>query len=422
MRALIVPLLIGAAVVTSALVDGLPPVRGDAQVAEGSATDPKRYAPSVAAAFQDESYAPQATATLRFFNGAPTAQLQLFRAGPERRRTFDDNEMLGVPVTQAREIGSVDAGSIVRVRIGSWPSGVYFARLTAGDGRIGFAPFVLRPSELGEHRVAVVMPTFTWQAYNRRDDDGDGVGDSWYADPSEDFARLYRPHLNRGVPYHFRTYDRPFLAWLVKHRKRVDFLADSDLDAVGDGASLVRAYDLVVFPGHHEYVTENEYDAIEAYRDRGGNLAFLSANNLFYRVVKHGPLLERTQKWRDLGRPEAALVGVQYIAWKRAFGRYVVRDVPAARWLFRSTGLEPGDTFGHGGIEIDAVAPSSPRSVQVVARIRDVFGPGLHAEMTVYRTRAGATVFAAGAFTLGGAALSPQVSQIVENLWKRLAR
>jgi hypothetical protein len=68
----------------------------------------------------------------------------------------------------------------VTVRIGDWPSGLYFARLVAADGGVGFAPFVVRPRSLGEHPVAVALPTLTWQAYNLRDEDGAGEGDSWY--------------------------------------------------------------------------------------------------------------------------------------------------------------------------------------------------------------------------------------------------
>ena len=49
---------------------------------------------------------------------------------------------------------------------------------TAAGARVGYAPFVLRPNRLGEHRVAVVMPTQTWQAYNFRDDNGDGQPDT----------------------------------------------------------------------------------------------------------------------------------------------------------------------------------------------------------------------------------------------------
>jgi hypothetical protein len=42
------------------------------------------------------------------------------------------------------------------------------------------------------------------------------------------------------------------------------------------------------------------------------------------------------------------------------------------------------------------------------------------AQMTYYETSRGAKVFAAGAFTLGGAALWPDVSRALKNLWARL--
>ena len=63
-------------------------------------------------------------------------------------------------------------------------------------------------------------------------------------------------------------------------------LAQSDLEAAAGPSTLANAYDLIVFPGHHEYVTTREYDLVEGYRDRGGNLLFLSANNFFWQVVR----------------------------------------------------------------------------------------------------------------------------------------
>ena len=71
------------------------------------------------------------------------------------------------------------------------------------------------------------------------------------------------PFLNRGVPPHFRNYDLHFLHWLSRSGKRVDFLSQAELDARDSSAALHRAYDALVFPGHHEYVTESEYDNVE---------------------------------------------------------------------------------------------------------------------------------------------------------------
>ena len=41
----------------------------------------------------------------------------------------------------------------------------------------------------------------------------------------------------------------------------------------------------MIFSGHEEYVTQQIYDVVQRYRDLGGNLAFLSANNFFRHVV-----------------------------------------------------------------------------------------------------------------------------------------
>jgi hypothetical protein len=382
--------------------------------------DSKR--PKVEASFPRESYGPRSKAHLIFVSRAKGVTLQFFRAGTEARRPRASDVMLGSSVSGLRRLGRVWPHRTVSVRIGNWPSGVYFARLTARGGRIGFAPFVLRPRRLGEQRVAVVMPTETWQAYNFRDEDGDHVGDTWYADWHRHTVRLGRAFLNRGVPPHYKYYDEPFLRWLEKTGKQVDYLSDAELNRVS-GRELVRDYALIVFPGHHEYVTKHEYDVVTEFRNRGGNLMFLSANNFFWQVRRHGDVMTKTLRWRQLGRPEAALIGVQYRANDRGThrGRWQVRDSAAEPWLFADTGLRDGSLFSSAGIEIDARAPSSPPQTKIVAVIPNIFGRGISANMSYYETRAGAKVFAAGAFSFAAAIWQPPVRQMAENLWARLA-
>jgi hypothetical protein len=378
---------------------------------------------AIEAAFPRESYGPGTTAVLRVWTALDRVEIRLYRVGPERARTVGNKEMQGVPMSARVSFGPIRRHGMVRLELGDWPSGLYFAKLTGGGSRVGFAPFVLRPERLGVHRVAVVLPTHTWQAYNFRDDDGDGRGDTWYADWKRLTARLGRPYLNRGTPPHFRQYDLHFLHWLHRSGKRADILSQSDLDAVDDGRELRRAYDLIVFPGHHEYVTEREYDAVEGYRDLGGSLAFLSANNFFWRIDIKGDAMLRIRKWRDLGRPEASLLGVQYRANDRGERRapWLVRPAPAAVWLFEGIRLEHGNEFGSAGIEIDATTHGSPAGTQVVAEIPNLFGPGFTGQMAYYETRAGAKVFAAGAFSLAGAIREPAVARLVQNLWRTLS-
>jgi hypothetical protein len=322
-----------------------------------------------------------------------------------------------VPVTPRRSV----RGTTVDIPIGDWPSGLYFARVEA-PGRVGFAPFVVAPKRLGESNVAVVLPTRTWQAYNFRDDDRDGDGDTWYATRGHDQAALGRPYLNRGVPPEYRKYDLRFLRWLHQTRRVVDVLSQAELDRA-TGAQLSRAYDLIVFPGHHEYVTTREYDAVEGFRDRGGNLIFLSANNFFWRIDLNGRTMTRVRQWRDLGRPEASLLGVQFIGNDEGEHRapWLVRPSAARSWIFRGVRLRANYAFSDAGIEIDAVAPSSPPGTRILAEIPNLLGPGMTAHMTYYRTPNGAEVFAAGAFTLAGSIRQPAVRRLLTNLWERLA-
>jgi hypothetical protein len=394
----------------------------DPEQFEGRAPTVEELEPAVQAAFPSQSYPAGSTASLVFFNSAAGVTVQILHSGPEGQPTKVHDLMNGVPVTKPVAIGTVRPGRAFTLRLGAWPSGLYVASLHAADGRLGFAPFVLRPRRLGEHRIAVVLPTLTWQAYNLRDDNGDGKGDSWYADWSHKTANLGRPFLSRGVPFGFRAYDLPFLHWLAWHHHDVDVLSDADLIGTSSGDALRRAYRLVVFPGHHEYVTAHEYDVVERYRDLGGNLMFLSANDFFRRVDIHGSTMHLVGLWRDLGRPEAALIGVQYLANDSGEhrGPWIVRRAESLRWLFAGSGLADGGTFASGGIEIDRTAPESPRNVKVLAEIPNLFGHGYTAQMTYYRSARGAQVFAAGAFTLAGSVLQPNVGRMVDNLWRRL--
>jgi len=392
-------------------------------VPEGRAPGDTGLVPAVEAAFQRESYRPGRTARLMIHDHSRQLTIQILDAGPEIDTTASDREMNGVPVTGVKQVRRRAGRQPLAVPIGRWKSGLYFARLEAPDGRIGFAPFVVAPSRIGINRVAVVLPTITWQAYNFRDDDGDGKADSWYAGKRLDTVRMGRAFLDRGVPYGYRFHSG-FLHWLYWTDKHVDFLSQWDLEHVGSPRKLKQAYRLIVFAGHHEYATTREYDLVEGYRDLGGNLMFLSANNYFWRVERHGNVIEKSQRWRDLGRPESALVGVQYIAYQRSPRRpWVVRRTPARRWLLKGTELRPGSPFGRGGVEIDHVTKASPAHTQVVAEIRNVFGQGETAQMTYYETSRGAKVFAAGAFHLTRAVTTDFVVwRLLENVWTRLTR
>jgi hypothetical protein len=383
---------------------------GSGNASSGLTTAPPTDA--VEAAFDRRSYVAGSTAKLRLRGRGSDLRVEIFRAG-----AGSDGPLDGAPVTDADPLAQ--PGASVPVRVGNWPSGLYYARVETPGRGTWYAPFVVRPRRLGTARVAVVLPTNTWQAYNFEDDD------SWYANAAVHTVDLARPFVDAGVPPHYEGYDRGFIRWLASSGAQADFLSDDDLDRVASGDVLAWAYDLIVFPGHEEYVTRHEFDVTERFRDLGGNLAFLSANDFFYEVTKDGDEMHGRTRWRDIGRPEAALVGAQYVDWNHDRYRnlaYRVVDTSAAPWLFRGTSLRDGGRFGTYGIEVDAVAAASPAQTKVLAEIPGIFGPGVDAEMTYYATPSGAKVFSAGVINFGGSALWPQVRTMVGNLWSYLGR
>jgi hypothetical protein len=379
------------------------------------------------AAFTKRSYAPGESAELRLATDARSLRLQVFAYQSPGRPSEQDVRTSGLAKTGPIRIdwsAHRNGPALLRVvRAGDWPSGLYFVRATASDGRVGYAPFIVRPRQLGTQRVAVILATNTWAAYNFEDADGNGWGDSWYVTARQHSVDLERPFLDFGVPFRFKDWDLQFIAWLNRTGHSVDFLSDDDLDRVASGDELARRYDLVVFPGHEEYVTRHEYDVIQRYRDLGGNLAFLAANNLYRRVDRVGHTLVRRAPWRDLGRPESGVVGVQYVGSNNGAVQagYTVTGAASTPWAFAGTGLVDGSVFGRYGIEIDARTAASPRGIQVLARIPSLLSNGRSAEMTYYETPAGAKVFAAGVINFGASLGTPAVDRLLTNVWARLS-
>ena len=379
---------------------------GAGVVALGSAAAPPNpyLRPTFFAVFHATSYPPGALATLRVKTPVRAVDLQILRAGAER--SFAS---VGRPWGPDQHIRFKHTGeNTVRVRLGAWTSGLYFARLTSGVGKeVAYASFVVRPDVPGRHRIAIVLPTYSWQAYNFYDSNNDGRGDSWYVDQRRHSVLLGRPFADDGKPPHYRTQQRGFLRYLVHAGWQADYLTDEDLEQVASGDDLAQRYDLIVFSGHEEYVTPHIYDVTQRYRDLGGNLAFLSADNFFWHVdLKQGKIW-RVRLWRDVGRPEAALIGVQYRGNDRGghTAPYVINNVGGAPWLFAGLDLANGATLGTAkyGIEFDATSPDSPPGTVVLATV----DPGLQGgqivgQMTYYETSAGAKVFAAGTLSFGG--------------------
>ncbi|HKD94545.1 MAG TPA: N,N-dimethylformamidase beta subunit family domain-containing protein [Gaiellaceae bacterium] len=385
------------------------------------------------AGFGARSYAPGQVAVLNIGGGNTNrATLEIFQAGdsgtpgPAAAPGWDKNTY-GKPVTAPQLVRRPAGNSrwLVHIPLGStWASGDYVARLT-WSGHTDYAPFVLRPSRLGSAPVLVVEPTNTWHAYD------DYAGDSWYLDSSVHTIDLTNPFaasrvngrpVPAGLPEQFQRFDVGFLRWYWHSGYRADFISDDDLERISSARQLSH-YRLIVFGGHEEYVTSHTFDLVTAYRNAGGNLAFLAANSFFYKVKVSGNTMTGRIPWRNVGRPEAALIGAQYAGWDEGNypnRPYRIRNTGAAPWLFAGTGLHNGSSVGNYGIEVDEPNASSPPHTHILAEIPNELGPGKPADMTIY-TRGRSTVFDAGAINFEASAHWPALSRFFSNLWSHLS-
>jgi hypothetical protein len=210
-------------------------------------------------------------------------------------------------------------------------------------------------------------------------------------------------------------------------------------------------------------------DNVEAARDAGVNLAFLGANNAYWQIrlepsnAATGAQANRTvvayrenagndpvqgqlitRKWRELPtpRPEAALIGVQYI-FNSLDSDMVIDNCagPLCNGTVSPTNtglrLQAGDKLlGMLGYEVDAVIPGvSPATIETIAAspfVCPATYPGCDgsiklSHMTTYTAASGAKVFATGSMNwnwgldnvgpYGNARVNTNVQQITRNVF-----
>jgi hypothetical protein len=171
-------------------------------------------------------------------------------------------------------------------------------------------------------------------------------------------------------------------------------------------------------------VTKHMYDLISGYRNLGGNLMFLSATNLLWRVDLHGHTLTRVAEWRQLHRPESRIVGVQYRGNDEGEHRGPYELTASGRQSWEFAGLEPSELvpWRWFGIEFDKTTSVSPRSIHVLAEVNPhMRDRGLRGQMTYYE-RGGAKVFASGILDFPSTAYYSPYGRVLENVWARLSK
>lgn len=258
-----------------------------------------------------------------------------------------------------------------------WPSGVYLGRLTTlppGDSEPywqSYLIFIVRDERPAD--ILFQCSDNTWQAYNRWPNNFSvythpkGAQGPW-ADVSFDrpygreaqFEGVVNDPLTFGSG-EFLPLEFPLAYWLEQHGHDVTYCSNSDMLDPERGKKC-KAF---ISVGHDEYWDIRQFRSVEAMRDHGVSLLFLSGNAICWvtpmrpgadgrrnrimfrggpygaqnsyarrREAEHGPFPER-------GPDEGLLMGVRNVEPVNGGGDWVIAE--PGHWLFAGTGVKKGD-------------------------------------------------------------------------------
>lgn len=338
---------------------------------------------------------------------ATTAQPLPGPSGPSRLMTVDWPVALTIPISS------------------KWPPGLYAVLVEGAWGDPpSLAPFTLRADTVATP-LLVVASDLTWMAYNEAGGVSlyHGVGET-RQERLGTRARevsLARPLVGSGMNQ-FRNMNLPVARLLDRYGLVAAWASDTDLDG---RPTLLDGHHGIVIPGHSEYWSRTMYDAAMAARDRGTNLAFLGANQIYWqtRVTRHpdgspatmivyrdasdpaaaaDPAMQTT-RWADppLSRDSIALTG-QTFSSASAWGP--LRVMRPDSWILAGTGLGKGTMLAAlSGSEVDSArpGPAQPGDPAVEVLLQGRYESGGHLpersiSTTYYSHPSGAGVFSAG--------------------------
>jgi N,N-dimethylformamidase len=214
---------------------------------------------------------------------------------------------------------------------GDLPSGVYAARLQAGES-FDYVPFFVRPAGKAQAKTLFLVPTFSYMAYGNEHlpsrpgraekqlkmsleellglgtpyeqalfrymdsnrltsfyefhSDGSGVAYTTRLRPLANLRPLYRKPATQFKSTHQFNEDLYLVDWLTAMGHDFDIATDEDLHS--EGKELLAQYRVILTGSHPEYWSGNMYSALEDYLNEGGRLMYLGGNG-FYWVTSVDP-------------------------------------------------------------------------------------------------------------------------------------
>ncbi|SJM94461.1 cadherin-like domain-containing protein [Crenothrix polyspora] len=317
----------------------------------------------------------------------------------------------------------------------TWTTGVYLAQLTSATGWKSEILFVVKDDSRPADFLYEV-PVLTYLAYNNYPD---GTGKSLYDSNSAGNAKAVKVSLDSPQDHQFGTWlgsdwtEIHLVAWLEKMGYNINYTTDLD---VHTAAANLKAYKGVIIGGHSEYWTKAMYDNTEQARDAGVNLAFFGANAAHWQVrmensssgipnrvltcykdengSSNDPVKDATQtkKWRDLGRAEQTLIGVQHDidGWNLGLSnQHALKLQETNHWAYNGSGLSDGNLIPYlVGYEIDNFNPSYPKPPLLTPTSQTFIAesPYYNHSNALYKSQASLYQAPSGAWVFGSGTMS----------------
>ncbi len=249
-------------------------------------------------------------------------------------------------------------------------SGVYAARLNAGDDEWHVTFFVRPPRGRATARLAFLASTATYMAYSNyrwhMSEPYAEVAETFWTtltpydaflqehrefglstyDTHEDgsgvrYASRLRPVLNMAprTPLWSFNADTHILAWLEEEGIAFDVVTDEDLHR--EGRELLGPYAAVVTGAHPEYYTTAMWDAVRGYLAHGGRLAYLGGNGFVWRCAF-------CDEWPGALELRRAEDGIRYRDEEP--GEYTLEFTGEQGGLWRRLGMAPQALVGVGTV------------------------------------------------------------------------
>lgn len=315
-------------------------------------------------------------------------------------------------------------------------SGIYAVKLRNENSKYAYITFVVKSYETKD--IVVLANTNTWQAYNKWS--GSSFYDYWENDdiPNSSFVSFMRP--NKAVrPYgdkgHLANGELHLLRWMEKNGYDYKLISDKDLH---EDPAVLSGAKVLMINCHAEYWSINMFNHMEDFLDSGNDVMYLSGNGVYWKVglacdkievrkkkEKHQYTSGTGGRWKEIGRPEAAVIGVSYDS--RGYGTYApYRVLDASHWVFEGTGLNTGAQFGQEGLngggasgwETDKITDDTPDQFEHIAKGTNPDEGG--ADMVYRKNTSGGQVFSVGSLSYTGSLSEDSVvSQITSNVINR---